>query len=81
MKKCPKKLIFHVWGAGAPLGAPIAMKIMLEVPSERGYPLSKFEQNGPAKFYYPRKKRRLWQKACEKEAHFRVLMGYWVVFD
>ena len=81
LKKCPKKLIFHVWGAGAPLGAPIAMKIMLEVPSEPRKPPSKFLQNRPAKFYYPRKKQRKWQNACKKEANFRVLMGYWGVFD
>ena len=75
LKNSPKKLIFYVWGAGAPLGGPIAMKIMLEVPSEPRKVRPKILQNRPAKFYYPRKKRRKWQNACKKEANFRVLMG------
>ena len=75
MKKCPKKLIFHVWGAGAPLGGPIATKIIWEVPKELVNAPSKFEGDGLAKFCYPLKRVLRWQKACEKEANCSSFLG------
>ena len=63
-KTPPNKLIFHVWGASAPLGGSIALKIIWEMPSEPRKPPTKFEEGGPSKFYLPLKKRCLWKKAC-----------------